>query len=85
MQHFDVVSFSLSGETQLDWVAAQIKALRRASRNPDVVVMLGGPLFLLQPQRAAELGADLSLPAARQAAGLVQQRVQQRLQALQVA
>ena len=85
VQHFDAVGFSVSGETQLDWVAAQIKALRRASRNPDVVVMLGGPLFLLQPQRAAELGADLCLPAARHAAGLAQQRVQQRLQALQVA
>ena len=87
VQHFDAVGFSDSGETQLGWVAALIKALRRASRNPDVVVMLGGPLFVLQPQRAAELGGDLCLPAARQAPALAQQRVQQgeqaRLRALQ--
>jgi len=76
VQHFDAVGYSVSSEAQLDWVAAQIKSLRRASRNPQVVVMLGGPLFLLQPQRAAELGADLCVPAARQAAVLAQRRVQ---------
>ena len=45
-------------------------------------VTLGGPLFVLQPQRGAELGGDLCLPAARQAPALAQQRVQQGAQAL---
>ena len=84
VQHFDVVGFSVSGETQPDWVAAQIKALRRASLNPQAVVMLGGPLFLQPPHRAACLDANLCVPAARQSAALAQQRLQA-LQALQAA
>lgn len=75
VQHVDVVGFSVGGETQLDWLAAQIPALRRASRNPQVVVMLGGPFFALQPQRAADLGADLCVPDARRASGLAVRRV----------
>jgi methanogenic corrinoid protein MtbC1 len=59
MRHFDVVGFSIGSESQLDWLREQIQAVRLASLNPRVLVMVGGPLLVLRPQWAAELGADL--------------------------
>lgn len=55
---FDVVGLSLSSELLFQKVRPAIHAIRRASRNPDVVVMVGGPYFLDHPDRVAEAGAD---------------------------
>jgi len=59
VRHFDVVGFSLGGEAQLDWLRQQISAVRTASCNRQLLVMVGGPLFVLRPQLAGEVGADL--------------------------
>jgi methanogenic corrinoid protein MtbC1 len=59
MRHFDVVGFSVGSESQLDWLREQIHAVRLASLNPRVLIMVGGPLLVLRPQWAADLGADL--------------------------
>lgn len=74
-QHFDVVGFSVGAEMQLPWLRQEVAAVRLASRNPDVVIMVGGPLFALQPQRAAELGVELCVASAHQAPWLAAQRV----------
>jgi hypothetical protein len=71
---FDVVGFSIGSEVGLP------VAVRLASRNPSLVVLVGGPLFSLYPERAVEVGADAttdgrSAPAL--AESLVSQRVQQ--------
>lgn len=77
---FDVVGFSIGSEVGLPWLRDTIAAVRLASRNPSVVVLVGGPLFSLHPEWAAEVGADAttdgrSAPAL--AESLVSKRVQQ--------
>jgi methanogenic corrinoid protein MtbC1 len=77
---FDVVGFSIGSEVGLPWLRDTIAAVRLASRNPSLVVLVGGPLFSLHPERAFEVGADAttdgrSAPAL--AESLVSQRVQQ--------
>lgn len=55
---FDVIG--LSGACGVDAVRLQneIEKLRRASRNSDVKVIVGGRLFAESPELAAEIGAD---------------------------
>ena len=77
---FDAVGFSIGSEVGLPWLRDTIAAVRLASRNPSLVVLVGGPLFSLHPERAVEVGADAttdgrSAPAL--AESLVSQRVQQ--------
>lgn len=55
---FDVVGFSLASEVHLPRLAPAITAVRKASQNPRVGVLVGGPLFLRQAGLAAEVGAD---------------------------
>jgi MerR family transcriptional regulator, light-induced transcriptional regulator len=55
---FDVVGFSLGSEGRIAWVTERIAQLRQASRNRHVVVMVGGPIVLLQPELVGQVGAD---------------------------
>lgn len=55
---FDVVGFSVGAVSQLSNLKAAITAIRRASLNPDIVVMVGGPVFIATPALVAEVGAD---------------------------
>jgi methanogenic corrinoid protein MtbC1 len=64
---FAVVGFSVSCETHLEGLASDILALRRASRNRGVGVMVGGKVFLEHPELAALVGADATAYDARQA------------------
>jgi methanogenic corrinoid protein MtbC1 len=57
---FDTVGFSIGSESRVDWLRDRIAKVRKASRNPDVVVLVGGPLFVVQPQWAESVGADAS-------------------------
>jgi MerR family transcriptional regulator, light-induced transcriptional regulator len=59
-QHIDVVGFTIGGEALAEPLRREIAAVRTASRNPALRVLVGGPLIVLQPQWAAELGADAS-------------------------
>jgi methanogenic corrinoid protein MtbC1 len=67
-QWLAVVGISVSCETRLEGLAATIHAIRRASRNRGVGVMVGGPVFLERPELAALVGADASAVDGRQAA-----------------
>jgi methanogenic corrinoid protein MtbC1 len=59
--HFvDVVGFTIGSELLLEALRREIVAVRGASSNPAVVVMVGGPLMVLHPGWARELGADAS-------------------------
>ena len=53
-----MLGFSLACDDQLDAVRTEIKAVRRASRNRDIVIMVGGPGFSADPSLAAQVGAD---------------------------
>ena len=55
---FDVVGFSVGAVSQLSNLKAAITAIRRASLNPGIVVMVGGPVFLDTPALVGEVGAD---------------------------
>lgn len=57
-QHVDVVGFSVGCATRLPRLAHDIAHLRRASRNPDVLVLVGGPPFTREPGLVARVGAD---------------------------
>jgi methanogenic corrinoid protein MtbC1 len=55
---FEIVGFSANSESRLDTLASSIEALRRASRNPSINVMVGGPLFVARPELVGRVGAD---------------------------
>jgi MerR family transcriptional regulator, light-induced transcriptional regulator len=57
---FDAVGFSIGSETRIDWLKERIAQVRKVTRNRSVVVLVGGPLFVLQPEWAQSVGADAS-------------------------
>jgi methanogenic corrinoid protein MtbC1 len=65
-QWFDVIGISVGSEPQLDNVGELIHALRRASKNPEVRVMLGGPVAI-SSDYARRCGANAVAADAEQA------------------
>ena len=63
-QWIDVVGLSLGGEVFLPWLRSTIGAMRAASCNPNIIVMVGGPLFTLYPHWVHEVDADATADAA---------------------
>lgn len=59
-QMFSVVGFSLSQESALDELAALISAVRAASMNRKIAVMVGGRVFNDAPDLVRRVGADLT-------------------------
>ena len=57
---FDAVGFSIGSETRVDWLRERIARVRAVTRNTSVVVLVGGPLFVLRPAWAESVGADAS-------------------------
>jgi methanogenic corrinoid protein MtbC1 len=57
---FDAVGFSIGSESRIDWLRERIAKVRAATRNRSVVVLVGGPLFVLEPAWAQSVGADAS-------------------------
>lgn len=55
---FALAGISVSCTTRLDTIAATIHALRQASRNRALGIMVGGPLFVEHPELVAQVGAD---------------------------
>jgi methanogenic corrinoid protein MtbC1 len=66
-QAFAVVGFSVACGDRLEQLADVIRRVRRASCNPHVGVMVGGPTFVEQPHLAAAVGADATATDGRQA------------------
>jgi methanogenic corrinoid protein MtbC1 len=64
---FDVVGISLGAEERLPALSTTISRVRKASRNPQLGVMVGGPVFVAQPGRFREVGADATAADAAQA------------------
>lgn len=67
---FDVVGFSLGNVDQLDDLAACIKSVRAAALNKSICVIVGGPLFLVNPEYVAYVNADAASTDGAQAPGL---------------
>ncbi len=57
-EHFDVLGLSAACTSIASEVAEEIETLRAASRNRVLRVLVGGRLFLDEPHRVEEVGAD---------------------------
>jgi methanogenic corrinoid protein MtbC1 len=55
---FAVLGLTAGSTPRLGAVGTLIRALRQASANRQLVILLGGPAFLGRPELARELGAD---------------------------
>lgn len=75
---FDVAGFSVGSELSLPWLRDTITAVRLASRNASLVVLVGGPLFSIHPDWAGEVGADATTDG-RNAPGLAESLVASRV------
>lgn len=64
---FTLVGLSLSCDSRLDELASDIAIIRRASRNRNIGVMVGGTIFIDHPEWVADVGADLMAADGRQA------------------
>ena len=64
---FDMFGMTCSSDERLDQIAPMIMSIRRASRNRDITVMVGGRLFLEQPGLVATIGADAMATDAKEA------------------
>jgi methanogenic corrinoid protein MtbC1 len=78
-QHVDVVGFSVGCATRLPRLAHDIAHLRRASRNPHVLVLVGGPPFTRDPALVARVGADGTAATADDAPRVARTLLLQRL------
>lgn len=66
-QHFDVIGISVGWGVLLDGIASAIQAVRKASLNKSVVVLVGGNIFLENPAYVSRVGADGTAADGRQA------------------
>ncbi len=57
-QWFAIAGFSLSSDRFIDRLASLIRVVRRHSCNREIGILVGGPVFLEQPDLAERLGAD---------------------------
>ncbi len=64
---FALVGLSASCERSLDQLATDIRAIRAASRNRELHIMVGGRLFNDRPELVAQVGADATAPDGRMA------------------
>jgi methanogenic corrinoid protein MtbC1 len=55
---FDALGISVGTEIRIDWLREQVVRARAASRNKSLVVLVGGPVFLVKPELATGIGAD---------------------------
>jgi hypothetical protein len=58
-QKYDVVGFSLATEMQLPALTDCIRAVRKASQDAGLCIMVGGPLFARDPGLVEQVDADL--------------------------
>lgn len=64
---FGVAGFSLACEDHIGDLAVLIRDVRRASRNAGIGILVGGPLFMENPDLVAMVGADATAADGRQA------------------
>ncbi len=66
-EKFSVVGFSVSCDDRLDELTQWIQTIRNHSRNPEIGVLVGGRVFVDNPQLTREVGADATALDGRQA------------------
>lgn len=76
---FDVAGLSVGSQARLPWLKQCVASMRQSSRNPALVVLVGGPVFTHDPALCQAVGADLQADAASApglAAALARERQQ---------
>lgn len=66
-ERFDLIGFSMADAQWLDRLPPVISRVRKASRNRDMKVIVGGRAFEQRPDRVAMVGADETAGDAREA------------------
>ena len=74
-RHFDIVGLSVSRDCLLTEVASDIDSIRRKSCNPNLVVLVGGRIFIEHPELVGRVGADATAPDAKAAVALANRLV----------
>jgi MerR family transcriptional regulator, light-induced transcriptional regulator len=74
-QWFDIVGLSKSDLADPSRLEADIRAIRQASHNSNVKVLIGGRVFAESPELAVSLGADATAIDGRQAVVQVQKLI----------
>ncbi len=74
---FDAVALSVSTDGQLPWLRDWLPRLRAQSPNPELQILLGGPLALQHAQAMRSLGADLVATDARETVNWIDQHMLQ--------
>lgn len=64
---FGVAGFSLSTKTLFHVLKQHIQHIRQISKNPNIEIMVGGALFVENPELVEEVGADATATDALQA------------------
>jgi methanogenic corrinoid protein MtbC1 len=64
-EFFSIVGLSASCESRLESLTETIRLIRRSSVNRNIVVMVGGAVFIQHPELVAAVGADATAPDAR--------------------
>jgi hypothetical protein len=78
-ERFGVVSVTLGRRSGLENAAAMIEAVRRASCNASISVMVGGPVFAEDPGLAVQAGADAAAQDAPSAVILARKLLRDRV------
>lgn len=74
----DLVGLSVGITDHVAPLADLIKSLRTASRNPNLLIMVGGPLMLAHPEYVVTVGADFMAEDAPHAVEMAEARVPMR-------
>jgi MerR family transcriptional regulator, light-induced transcriptional regulator len=74
-QWFAVVGLSIACERWVPQLTSAVEGLRERSRNTEVGVIVGGPLFLTAPQLRDRIGADAVATDAQRAVELAQELI----------
>lgn len=77
---FDVVGISACAVRDVPSIARDISRIRKASRNKDLVVLVGGQAFVRDPNLVAAIGADATAADGRDAVERMNSLLQNRLQ-----
>jgi MerR family transcriptional regulator, light-induced transcriptional regulator len=73
--HFDMVGLSVSCDTNLVRLKTEVAAIRAASQNVDIKVLVGGRVFVEKPELVAEVGADATASHAAAAVTVAERHV----------
>jgi MerR family transcriptional regulator, light-induced transcriptional regulator len=73
---FEVIGLTVSCDAHINELPRLIEALRKASRNPHVGVLVGGRVFLNNSDLALRMGADATAQDARTAVDRAEQLVE---------